>query len=157
GTQATLVDLFAFEAGDQAEPNVEVRDVCNYLDALDYARAELGKDKGLPLSMRLLNGAHRRLMQGVRGANKQPGEVRKSQNWIGGSRPGNAVYVPPPPQKLGELLSSFEKYVHADDGLPKLVRAGLLHAQFETIHPYLDGNGRIGRLLIALLLEHWEL
>ncbi|HWA90017.1 MAG TPA: Fic family protein [Rhizomicrobium sp.] len=157
GTQATLVDLFAFESGDRAEPNAEVRDVCNYLDALDYARAELRKDKGLPLSMRLLNEAHRRLMQGARGANEQPGEVRRSQNWIGGSRPGNAVYIPPPPQKLGGLLSAFEKYIHAGNGLPELVRAGLLHAQFETIHPYLDGNGRIGRLLIALLLEHWGL
>jgi Fic family protein len=157
GTQATLVDLFTFEAGDQAEPNAEVREVCNYLDALDYAREQLTKERGLPLSLRLLNEAHRRLMQGVRGANKQPGEVRKSQNWIGGSRPGNAVYVPPPPEKLGELLSAIEKYIHADDRLPKLVRVGLLHAQFETIHPYLDGNGRIGRLLIALLLEHWGL
>ncbi|MEI9887770.1 MAG: Fic family protein [Rhizomicrobium sp.] len=155
GTQATLVDLFAFEAGDQAEPNAEVREVCNYLDALGYARGQFEKARGLPLSMRLLNEAHRRLMQGVRGANKQPGAVRKSQNWIGGSRPGNAVYVPPPPERLGELLGAFEKYIHADDDLPKLVRAGLLHAQFETIHPYLDGNGRIGRLLIALLLEHW--
>lgn len=155
GTQATLVDLFAFEAGDQAEPNAEVREVCNYLDALDYAREQLGKARGLPLSMRLLNEAHRRLMQGVCGANKQPGEVRKSQNWIGGSRPGNAVHVPPPPEKLGELLGALEKYIHANDDLPKLVRTGLLHAQFETIHPYLDGNGRIGRLLIALLLEHW--
>ncbi len=157
GTQATLVDLFAFEAGDRAEPNVEVREVCNYLDALAYAREQLGQAKGLPLSMRLLNEAHRRLMQGVRGANKQSGEIRKSQNWIGGSRPGNAIYVPPPPEKLQELLTALEKYVHADDGLPKLARAGLLHAQFETIHPYLDGNGRIGRLLIALLLEHWGL
>jgi Fic family protein len=157
GTQATLVDLFTFETSVQAEPNAEVREVCNYLDALDYARGQLAKEKGLPLSLRLLNEAHRRLMQGVRGANKQPGEVRKSQNWIGGSRPGNAVYVPPPPEKLGELLSAIEKYIHADDRLPKLVRAGLIHAQFETIHPYLDGNGRIGRLLIALLLEHWGL
>jgi len=157
GTQATLVDLFVFEAGDQTEPNVEVREVCNYLDALDYAREQLAKARGLPLSMRLLNEAHCRLMQGVRGANKQPGEIRKSQNWIGGSRPRNAVYVPPPPERLGELLGAFEKYIHAEDHLPKLVRAGLLHAQFETIHPYLDGNGRIGRLLIALLLEHWGL
>jgi Fic family protein len=157
GTQATLVDLFAFEAGGRAEPNVEVREVCNYLDALGYAREQLGKARGLPLSLRLLNEAHCRLMQGVRGANKQPGEVRKSQNWIGGSRPSNAVYMPPPPERLGELLGAFEKYVHADDNLHKLVRTGLLHAQFETIHPYLDGNGRIGRLLIALLLEHWGL
>jgi Fic family protein len=96
-------------------------------------------------------------MHGVRGANKRPGDVRRSQNWIGGSRPGNAVYVPPPPDKLPELLSDFEKYIHGNDPLPALVRAGLLHVQFETIHPYLDGNGRIGRLLIALALEHWDL
>jgi len=93
----------------------------------------------------------------VRGSNKQPGQVRTSQNWIGGSRPGNAIYVPPPPQLLNDLLSAFEKYIHADDTLPKLVRVGLLHVQFETIHPYLDGNGRIGRLLITLLFEHWRL
>jgi Fic family protein len=107
--------------------------------------------------MRLLNETHSRLMRGVRGAEKLPGEVRRSQNWIGGSRPGNAAYVPPPPQALGEVLGAFEKYMHADDALPPLVRAGLLHVQFETIHPYLDGNGRIGRLLVTLLLEHWKL
>ena len=83
--------------------------------------------------------------------------MRRSQNWIGGSRPGNAAYVPPPPHALGEVLGAFEKYLHADDTLPPLVRAGLLHVQFETIHPYLDGNGRIGRLLVTLLLEHWKL
>jgi Fic family protein len=107
--------------------------------------------------MRLLNETHARLMRGVRGAEKLPGEVRRSQNWIGGSRPGNAAYVPPPPHALGEVLGAFEKYLHADDSLPPLVRAGLLHVQFETIHPYLDGNGRIGRLLVTLLLEHWKL
>ncbi len=157
GTQASLVDLLVFEAGDQAAPNRDVQEVCNYLDALTYARGQLEDARGLPLSMRLLNEAHRRLMQGGRGESKQPGEVRKSQNWIGGSRPSNAVYVPPPSERLPELLSALEKYIHAEDALPKLVRAGLLHAQFETIHPYLDGNGRIGRLLIALLLEHWGL
>jgi hypothetical protein len=104
-----------------------------------------------------LNEAHKRLMRGARGGSKQPGEIRRSQNWIRGSRPGNAVYVPRPSEKLAQLLSSFEKYIHANNPLPKLVRAGLLHAQFETIHPYLDGNGRIGRLMIALLLEHWGL
>jgi Fic family protein len=93
----------------------------------------------------------------VRGAEKQPGEVRRSQNWIGGSRPGNAAYVPPPPHALSELLGAFEKYLDTDEALPPLVRAGLLHVQFETIHPYLDGNGRIGRLLVTLLLEHWKL
>jgi Fic family protein len=107
--------------------------------------------------MRLLNETHKRLMRGVRGAEKLPGEVRRSQNWIGGGRPGNAAYVPPPPHMLGEVLGAFEKYLHAGDSLPPLVRAGLLHVQFETIHPYLDGNGRIGRLLVTLLLEHWKL
>jgi Fic family protein len=104
-----------------------------------------------------LNEAHKRLMHGVRGGSKQPGEIRRSQNWIGGSRPGNAVYVPSPSDKLPKLLSAFEKYIHAEHRLPKLVRAGFLHAQFESIHPYLDGDGRIGRLMIALLLEHWGL
>ena len=108
-----------------------------------------------PLSMRLLNGTHERLMRGVRGATKLPGEVRRSQNWIGGSRPGNASFVPPPPHLLPDGFSALERYIHANDTLPPLVRAGLLHVQFETLHPYLDGNGRIGRLLISLLLEHW--
>ena len=159
GTQATLVDLLTFEATDRAPsvPEADVREVCNHLDALAYARRELRREGGLPLSVRLLNEAHRRLMKGVRGTQKQPGEVRRSQNWIGGTRPGNAVFVPSPPQRLAELLSAFEKYIHADDSLPPLVRAGLLHVQFETIHPYLDGNGRIGRLLVTLVLEHWGL
>src|SRR6267154_4262045 len=158
GTQATLVDLLTFEAEESAPPNADVEEVCNYLDALTYARNQLGDPKGLPLSMRLLNQTHQRLMRGVRGAEKLPGEVRRSQNWIGGTRPGNAAYVPPPPQALAEALSAFEKYLPAeDDGLPPLVRVGLLHVQFETIHPYLDGNGRIGRLLVTLLLEHWNL
>jgi Fic family protein len=161
GTQATLVDLLTFEGQDSGErsaaPNADVEEVCNYLDALAYSRAQLADPKGLPLSMRLLNETHQRLMRGVRGEEKRPGEVRRSQNWIGGSRPGNAAYVPPPPQALGEVLGAFEQYLHADDSLPPLVRAGLLHVQFETIHPYLDGNGRIGRLLMTLLLEHWKL
>lgn len=161
GTQATLVDLLTFEAQEGAErgaaPNADVEEVCTYLDALAYSRAQLADPKGLPLSMRLLSETHQRLMHGVRGAEKLPGEVRRSQNWIGGSRPGNAAYVPPPPRALRQVLGAFEKYLHADDSLPPLVRAGLLHVQFETIHPYLDGNGRIGRLLVTLLLEHWKL
>lgn len=161
GTQATLVDLFRFEAQAEpepsAQPNADVEEVCNYLDALAHSRNQLADPKGLPMSMRLLNETHERLMRGVRGADKLPGEVRRSQNWIGGSRPGNASYVPPPPHTLGDVLGAFEKYLHADDALPPLVRAGLLHVQFETIHPYLDGNGRIGRLLVTLLLEHWKL
>ena len=158
GTQATLVDLLRFEAEDDTPPNADVEEVCNYLDALTYARGQLGDPNGLPLSIRLLNDTHQRLMRGVRGAEKLPAELRGSQNWIGGTRPGNAVYVPPPPHALAEALSAFERYLHTeDDTLPPLVRAGLMHVQFETIHPYLDGNGRIGRLLITLLLEDWKI
>ena len=157
GTQATLVDLLTFESEESPPPNADIEEVCNYLDALGFARSQIADPHGLPLSLRLLNETHKHLMRGVRGATKQPGQIRWSQNWIGGSRPGNAMYVPPPPSLLPELLSSLEKYIHHDDGLPPLVRAGLLHVQFETIHPYLDGNGRIGRLLVTLLLEHWKL
>ncbi len=158
GTQATLVDLLTFEAEeDHGPPDVDVEEVCNYLDALEYARGQRARPGGLPLSMRLLNETHLRLMRGVRGHDKQPGEIRRSQNWIGGSRPGDAVYVPPPPHLLGELLSDFEKYIHAQDDIAPLVRVGLVHAQFEAIHPYLDGNGRIGRLVVTLLLEEWNL
>ena len=161
GTRATLVDLLAFEAreggGPELVPDADVEEVCNYLDAIAYARAQLAAPEGLPLSVRLLGETHRRLMQGVRGAGKLPGEVRRSQNWIGGSRPGNALFVPPPPHALAGLLGDFERYLHASDALPPLVRAGLLHVQFETIHPYLDGNGRMGRLLVTLLLEQARL
>lgn len=159
GTQATLMDLFAFEAAGKAESSEsdDVQEICNYLDAIAYARKQLASPRGLPLVVRLLNETHRRLMKGVRGAEKRPGEIRRSQNWIGGTRPGNAAYVPPPPLAVGELLAGLERFIHGESDLPPLVRAGLCHAQFETIHPYLDGNGRIGRLLIALLLEHWKL
>jgi len=159
GTQATLMDLLAFEASDkvESEKRWDVQEVCNYLDAVNYARKQILDPKGLPISVRLFNETHQRLIKGVRGAEKHPGEIRSSQNWIGGTRPGNASYVPPPPGAVGELLNQVEKYIHAESDLPYLVRVGLIHAQFETIHPYLDGNGRIGRLLIALLLEHWKL
>jgi Fic family protein len=158
GTEATLDDLLTFEATPEGtKPGADVEEVCNYLDALAWARRELARPKGLPLSMRLVHGVHRRLMRGVRGASKQPGEVRRSQNWVGGTRPSNAAYVPPPPEEVPRLLGELERYIHATDSLPPLVRAGLVHVQFESIHPYLDGNGRVGRLLIALLLEHWRL
>lgn len=159
GTQATLIDLLTFEAeNNQKNSNdADIEEVCNYLEAIKYARGQLKDKKGLPLSLRLLNETHRQLMRGVRGGTKQPGIIRQSQNWIGGTRPGLAHFVPPPPQELPRLISDFEKYIHADDSLPQLIRTGLLHVQFETIHPYLDGNGRIGRLLITLLLEHWNL
>jgi Fic family protein len=158
GTQASLDDLLATEAEAPVEaPPEHVEEICNYLEALKYARGQLRRDKGLPLSVRLLNGTHKRLMTGARGKHKQPGQIRKSQNWIGGTRPGNARFVPPPPHRLAELLGDMEHYLNSGNGLPPLVRAGLVHAQFETIHPYLDGNGRVGRLLIALCLEDWEL
>src|SRR5258707_6954856 len=108
---------------------------------------------GFPLSLRLIREMHEILLRSGRGASKQPGEFRRSQNWIGGTRPGNAVFVPPPPDELGCCLDAFEKFLHAErPDLPALVRAGLAHVQFETIHPFLDGNGRLGRLLITLML-----
>ena len=159
GTQASLIDLLNYEATERAGENIgnDLEDVCNVLDALKYARTEMGRKRGLPLSIRLLNETHKRLVKGSRGSDKHPGEVRTSQNWIGGTRPGNAIYIPPPPQELTGLLGALEKYIHSDDKLPPLVRAGLLHAQFETIHPFLDGNGRLGRLFVTLLLEQWGL
>ena len=157
GTQATLQDVVTYEATKQAQHPDDVRDVCNYVDALTFARKEIASPKGLPLGTRLLCEAHRRLMRGVRGADKMPGEIRRSQNWIGGTRPGNALFVPPPPEVVPELMTQFDTWLHSADALPPLIKAGLAHVQFETIHPFLDGNGRIGRLLITLLLEHWGL
>ncbi|OGV67208.1 MAG: cell filamentation protein Fic [Lentisphaerae bacterium RIFOXYB12_FULL_65_16] len=155
GTQATLEDVVSFELGRRSDRPADVAEVCNYIDALALIRAELGKAEGLPLCVRLLCRAHERLMQGVRGAETVPGAVRRSQNWIGGSRPGTARFVPPPPEAVPETLAALEKWLHGDNPLPPLIRAGLAHVQFETIHPFLDGNGRIGRLLIVVLLEHW--
>ncbi len=157
GTQATLRDVLTFEATDKSDRPDDVEEVCNYLGALVYARKQLAHPKGLPLSIRLLCNTHRILMDGVRGMNKLPGEIRRSQNWIGGSRPGNAHFIPPPPEDVAGALEALENWLHVDNGLPPLVRIGLAHVQFETIHPFLDGNGRIGRLLITLLTEHWGL
>ena len=158
GTQATLIDLFDEEAGLAISNTDDVEEVTNYLQAFNWAQEQLRSDTGLPISVRMLSEAHRLLLNGVRGTGKQPGELRRSQNWIGGSRPGTAVFVPPPADQVPSLLADLERYIHADKpDLPVLVRIALVHAQFETIHPYLDGNGRIGRLLIAILLEHWQL
>ena len=157
GTQATLRDVLGFEATDKAERPEDVIEVCNYVEALTWARRQIGRPKGLPLSTRLLYEAHKRLMKGVRGEGTRPGEIRCSQNWIGGTRPGNARFVPPPPGAVPKAMAALDRWIHADDPLPPLVRAGLAHVQFETIHPFLDGNGRIGRLLITLLVEHWKL
>lgn len=157
GTQATLMDLLEVEASGEAPLDADVAEVCGYVEALNFAWGQLGRADGLPLSMRLLSETHARLLSGARGAQKQPGEVRRSQNWIGGTRPSNAAFVPPPPHRLGVLLGDFERAIHDGSELPPLIRVGLLHVQFETLHPYLDGNGRLGRLLITLLLRHWGL
>jgi Fic family protein len=158
GTQATLTDLFDEEAGFAVSNTEDVEEVTNYLRAFRLVQDNLRDPRGLPISIRLLCEAHRLLLGGVRGSGKQPGEVRRSQNWIGGTRPGNAVFVPPPPDRVAELLSDMERFIHETSvTLPPLVRIALVHAQFETIHPFLDGNGRIGRLLIAALLEQWDL
>ncbi len=159
GTQATLGDVLSYEQTGLAESSdpADIEEVTNYVAAVNYAFAELRSEEGLPISTRLLDECHRRLMQGVRGENKQPGELRRSQVWIGGSRPGNAVFVPPPADLLRDLLGAMEAYIHNDDDLHPLLRVAALHVQFETIHPYLDGNGRLGRMLIALLLRHYGL
>ncbi len=156
GTQATLTDLFDDEAGFKVSNTDDVEEVTNYLRAFRGVQAQLRDPKGLPISVRLLCDAHRLLLDGARGAGKQPGELRRSQTWIGGTRPGNALFVPPPPERVAELLAEMERFIHdtATD-LPPMVKVALIHAQFETIHPFLDGNGRIGRLLITALFEHW--
>lgn len=159
GTQATLVDLFDEEAGFAIGNTDDVEEVTNYLRAFRLVQDNLRDEAGLPISVRLLCEAHRLLLNGVRGNGKQPGELRRSQNWIGGTRPGNAAFVPPPADQVAPLLADVERFIHNDaaPALPPLVKIALVHAQFETIHPFLDGNGRIGRLLIAALMEHWRL
>ncbi len=151
GTQSTLSDLLRFEMEAQAgEPIDDIREVSNYVDALMYGLERL---EALPLSLRLIWEMHGRLLQSGRGGTKSPGEFRRSQNWIGGSRPGNALFVPPPVTELDACLNALESFMHDDRSrLPVLIKAGLLHVQFETIHPFLDGNGRIGRLLVTLYL-----
>jgi len=152
GTQASLSDLFFFEASGAADPAVpDVREVSNYVKALEHSLARLD---ALPISLRLIREIHAKLMEGVRGEHLTPGEFRRSQNWIGA--PGctlmEALFVPPPEEEMMECLGELEKYLHEPSALPPLVRLALVHYQFETIHPFLDGNGRIGRLLITLLL-----
>ena len=164
GTQSSLSDLLLFELDElPGVPIDDVVEVSNYVAALEHGMARLRED--FPLSNRLLREMHARLMAGARGHGKAPGEFRRSQNWIGGSRPGNAHFVPPPPQEVEPCMAALETFFHGGsatvtgstmpgDGLPVLIRTALAHVQFETIHPFLDGNGRLGRLLIALLLHH---
>lgn len=152
GTQSSFSDLLLFES--DAEPGVpidDVEEVSNYVAAMQHGLRRIAG--GFPLSLRLFREIHAILLRGGRGANRTPGEFRRSQNWVGGSRPGNAAFVPPPPERLMECLDNFERFLHDEKHrLPVLVEAGLVHVQFETIHPFLDGNGRLGRLLITLLL-----
>lgn len=152
GTQSSLSDLLLFENDEIPHvPIDDVTEVSNYVAAIDHGMQRMRG--GFPLSLRLLREMHEILLRSGRGASKQPGEFRRSQNWIGGTRPGNALFVPPPPDRLDECLSTFERFLHTDDpSMPPLIRAGLAHVQFETIHPFLDGNGRLGRLLITLIL-----
>lgn len=154
GTQSSLSDLLLFELEDApGVPFVDVVEVSNYVAALEHGMARLLK--GFPLSNRLLREIHEKLLARGRGSAKLPGEFRRSQNWIGGTRPGNAQYVPPPPETVEECMSALERFIHDETAaLPELVKAAAAHVQFETIHPFLDGNGRVGRLLIALMLHH---
>ena len=152
GTQSSLSDLLLFES--ETAPGVpldDVREVSNYVAAMDHGLKRLRG--GFPLSLRLIREIHEILLSQGRGAERQPGEFRASQNWIGGTRPGNATFVPPPPERVMGCMGNLEAFLHEDDdSLPVLMRAALAHVQFESIHPFLDGNGRIGRLLITFLL-----
>ena len=163
GTQADIAALYAYEAKQGAQPSAkpspedaDVREVYNYVRALEYGLERLSS---LPVSLRLIRELHERLMDDVRGGQATPGHFRRSQNWIG--RPGctlnEAEYVPPPVAEMHEALNALESYLHEPDTYPPLIRLALIHYQFEAIHPFLDGNGRIGRLLLTLLLVHWGL
>ncbi|MFA7195143.1 MAG: Fic family protein [Candidatus Neomarinimicrobiota bacterium] len=153
GTQASLSDLIEYEdVGKLKSKPDDVREVSNYVKAMDYGIARL---KTLPFSLRLIREIHAKLLEGTRGGNKTPGRFRTSQNWIGGKRPSDARFVPPPPQEVIKCTGDLELFLQDKDiRMPALIKAGLAHAQFETIHPFLDGNGRVGRLLITLILMH---
>ena len=152
GTQSSLSDLLLFELEEApGVPFDDVVEVSNYVAALNLGLARLRE--GMPMSSRLIREIHGALLSRGRGSEREPGEYRRSQNWIGGSRPGNAVYVPPPYEEVGTCIAALERFIHDEDSeLPVLVKAALAHVQFESIHPFLDGNGRVGRLLVTLLL-----
>ncbi|MGY4230396.1 Fic family protein [Bradyrhizobium sp. USDA 4503] len=153
GTQSSLSDLLLFEADELPHaPIDDVEEVSSYVAALNHGLRRLRTDN-FPLSLRLIREIHGVLLRNGRGSTKQPGEFRQSQNWIGGTRPGNATFVPPPPHLVMQCLDELERFLHAEhQGIPLLIKAALAHVQFETIHPFLDGNGRLGRLLITFLL-----
>ena len=152
GTQSSLSDLLLYEnAETPGVPLDDVQEVSNYVAALNHGLKRM-RD-GFPLSLRLIREIHEVLLATGRGSHAQPGQFRKSQNWIGGSRPGNAAYVPPPPEYVADCMGQLETFIHQEGtALPLLIKAGLVHAQFESIHPFLDGNGRVGRLLITFML-----
>lgn len=154
GTQSSLSDLLLFELDEvPGVPLDDVVEVSNYVAALDHGLARMRA--GFPLSNRLIRKIHAVLLSRGRGAEKEPGEFRRTQNWIGGTRPGNALFVPPPPSEVPDAMAALERFLHDEETrLPAVVRAGLAHVQFETIHPFLDGNGRVGRLLVTLFLCH---
>lgn len=154
GTQASLEDIFEFENGMAMENVNDIEEVVNYIKALNYGIERL---KTLPMSLRLIKELHEILLNQARGKDKAPGELKKTQNWIGspGSSVQNALFVPPPPQESLEAMKELEEYMHNDEALPELINCALIHYQFETIHPFLDGNGRVGRLLITLYL-YWK-
>ena len=153
GTQSSLSELLLFEdANLPGVPLDDVQEVSNYVAAMNHGLRRIRED-GFPVCLRLLQEVHGELLAKGRGSDKTPGEFRRSQNWLGGTRPGNARYVPPPPELVMECMGALEKFLHDDPNpTPTLIKAALAHVQFETIHPFLDGNGRLGRLLIALLL-----
>ena len=157
GTRASLVDLYAYEAGQLSflEPANDANEVYNYVQALEYG---LKRVETLPVSLRLIREMHARLMENVHGGKLTSGEFRRDQNWIGpaGSTLDNATYVPPPVDEMLEALDAMEKFIHATTKTPPLIRAALLHYQFEAIHPFVDGNGRMGRLLMILLFREWK-
>ena len=154
GTQSSLAELLLFELNDAPGAPVEdVVEVSNYVKALEHGLNRLRE--GFPLSNRLIREMHAVLLSRRRGSEKLPGEFRRTQNWIGGTRPGNAHFVPPPPERVNDCMADLERFLHdRNSSYPAIVRAALAHVQFETIHPFLDGNGRIGRLLIAFILHH---
>lgn len=152
GTQSTLQDVLDAESRrEMPSHKSDVDEIFNYVSALNHGLKRLGE---LPLSLRLIREIHEKLLTGVRGTNKMPGEFRTTQNWIGGNSIQNATFVPPPPAEMNEALGSLERFLHRPEGIPILVHCALVHAQFETIHPFSDGNGRVGRLLITFQLCH---
>lgn len=151
GTQSSLSDLLLYEQGGYtAAADDDVADVSHYVSAMQLGIQRM--TEGYPVSLRLIRELHAELLRRGRGAYKMPGEFRQSQNWIGGTRPGNAAYVPPPPQELMQCMGDLELFINAEDGIHPLLKAAMVHVQFESIHPFLDGNGRVGRLLIQMML-----